>query len=228
MLWGLAQLASPRLMQEPLLQHQHAGTILRSCGSDSSSFGGPVLNGASAGRSSSDSEVDEQVFAAFADHAVGQQLLQAVYSYTSQRLDEFHPNELAMLLHSVHKLGVMRPPPQWLSAVIKQVTSRLSELHGQGLAALIMSLSGFSWCPTPGWLTAFVDAAVAVGALGGLKTEWQQACIQHGLSALDPMVGQAWLQRRHSRARFPRQPPSTRSMGSSCRTLVGVESGAAA
>lgn len=198
MMWGLSQLLAPNLQQH------RQGTVASSEPTYNSSADVSVPVAADTACRVSGSHMCKRAHVALPDQPVGQLLLQEVYSYSSQHLDDFHPNELAVLMHSMHKLGVVHPPAQWLSAVVAHITPLMGHMHGQGLAVLIMSLSGFNWSPGQGWLTAYVDAAEAVDACGRLKTEWQCACIQHALSALDPIVGEAW-QRRHSRAHSSRR-----------------------
>jgi hypothetical protein len=123
------------------------------------------------------------------------QLLDELYTYSERNLQAFSSSEVAALLYAVHKLGVVQPPGSWLAAVVEGARLLMPSMDGQALAALAVALAGFNWVPSDRWLGAFVEAAAAAEQAGGFRTEWQQQCFSNGLSALDPVAGQMWLQR---------------------------------
>jgi hypothetical protein len=199
MFWGVSQLA-PGVGLHMQQQQQPVRSSGDGTGSSSSSTRSKPGSSKAPDNSSSSAASQQPLAAAvpFSDCPAGVHLLDELYSYSLQQLPAFSSSQLAALLYAVHKLGVVSPPAAWLAAVAGRLQLLLPELGGQAgqdLAAVAVALSGFNWVPSDSWLAAFVEAAAAAEQAGLFRTEWQQQCFSNGLSALDPVAGQMWLQR---------------------------------
>jgi hypothetical protein len=203
-LWGVSQLAPVGLHMQPAAAAAAAARPdgsssgvsskgLRSKLSDNSSSAA----GACQPSQQQQQQQQEALTSAlpFSDCPAGVQLLDELYMYSLRNLQDFSSSEIATVLYAVHKLGVVQPPSNWLAAVVQRAQLLMPAMDGQALAALAVALAGFNWVPSGSWLGAFVEAAAAAEQAGGFKTEWQQQCFSNGLSALDPIAGQMWLQR---------------------------------
>jgi hypothetical protein len=201
-LWGVSQLAPVGLQMHPT-----AAATAQPDGSSSgvsskglrSKLSGYSSSAAGACQPSQPSQQQQQQALTsalpFSDCPAGVQLIDELYMYSLRNLQGFSSSEIATVLYAVHKLGVVQPPSNWLAAVVQRAQLLMPAMDGQALAALAVALAGFNWVPSGSWLGAFVEAAAAAEQAGGFRTEWQQQCFSNGLSALDPVAGQMWLQR---------------------------------
>jgi hypothetical protein len=231
MLWGVSQLAPVGLQTQSTTAAAAAAAEGRSDGSSSSSSASKTLrsklsdnssSSSAAGASKPSQQQQQQVLTSalpFSDCPAGVQLLDELYTYSLRNLQAFNSSEIAALLYAVHKLGVVQPPSNWLAAVVQRARVLMPDMDGQALAALAVALAGLNWVPSGSWLGAFVEAAAAAEQAGGFRTQWQQQCFSNGLSALDPVAGQMWLQRA-------RNCPSRAPVVAAAAAAAGVRDGA--